>query len=408
LEAEVAPPPFAAIVARRRRRTQRRAIAGVVLATVAVLAAGLLLRPVQPAKPEPITPPKPTIASLTPTPEPDPVPTGLPPAGSATGPGVAALVAAPSGTLYAIVTTCTTRCTDAQPVLHHALIRSTDLGAHWTGMNQIQGLDSGQSYPPQLLVADDRHLWVMVPSTVFATTDGGQHWTSTNTTAWPGGVAGGTGWFVSGTTVMRAAAGLPPRATPGQIPGSRDLTQLTAISADQAVALAAPVEGGSGSWYATNDGGAHWVKQPDPCAGTVAAESWESRMAKGPDGTRWVVCATQPGAGQQRKELVVSTDDGQTWHRQGTLESNGYGTEVYPFSATGAWRTGGRADVYRTTDRTHWTDVVGEGGSGGILFVAIDADTALYFRDDTGTQPVRYLTRDGGRTWSSQPFTPPA
>jgi photosystem II stability/assembly factor-like uncharacterized protein len=405
LEADVASPPFSAIVARRRRRTQRRTIAGVVLATVAVLAAGLALRPAHPAKPEPLVPPVPKVR-LSPTPSPSASGVAAPPR-----PGVIALAAAPSGALYAIAGICTAPCTGPR---HYAVVRSADLGGHWTVVGQLDGIDLAAG-SPHLLVADDAHLWVLTDFTLLATADAGKHWQSTNLSTAAGNsgplgdavVAHRTAWALSNNVVMRATAGNLPAATRGQT-SLQGLFQLTALDADRAVVLSPDADTGKGTWFETANRGDHWSKLfPDPCAGTIAEGSPYSRMAVGPDGTRWVVCATQPGTGQQRKELVVSTDDGQTWHRQGTLESSGYGTEVHPMSPTVAWRTGGRADIYRTTDRTHWTDVAGDGGSGGMTFVAIDANTALYFRSDTGTQSVEYLTRDGGRTWTNHPFTPP-
>ncbi len=180
------------------------------------------------------------------------------------------------------------------------------------------------------------------------------------------------------------------------------------MDADRAIVLGTTGDTGKGAWYGTIDRGAHWSWLPDPCLGTIAEGSPFSRMAVGPDGTRWVVCAQPPGTGQQHKELVISATTSRSgWEREGMLEPAGYGTLVYPFSATVAWRTGGRADIFRTDDRTRWADKAPTGDFGGVPFVAIDANTALYFRDDSGTQAVEYLTRDGGNTWSNHPFTAP-
>ena len=101
--------------------------------------------------------------------------------------------------------------------------------------------------------------------------------------------------------------------------------------------------------------------------------------------------------GQQRKQLVTSTDDGRTWRSGGDLESAGYATVVFPFSATVAWRTGGRADLYRTTDASHWTLVAVTGdaaGGGSSFFTALGPDTGVYVQEG-----AVYSTVDGGRTW---------
>lgn len=71
------------------------------------------------------------------------------------------------------------------------------------------------------------------------------------------------------------------------------------------------------------------------------------------------------------------------------------------------WRTGGGADVYRTTDSgAHWTDVahLPPGASLQGRFVR-DADTALYVLAQPGTDHVTlHLTTDGGATWTTLPF----
>jgi photosystem II stability/assembly factor-like uncharacterized protein len=154
-------------------------------------------------------------------------------------------------------------------------------------------------------------------------------------------------------------------------------------------------------WRATGDGGAHWADVADPCGHTQFVGSPFSTMAAAPDGSLWVVCSGGGGAGNMPKDLVVSTDAGQTWAKRGQLETAGYGTDVYPFSATTAWRTGARADIFRTTDGTHWTDLANLESNGPAAFTAIDANTAVYVFGLADA--AIHTTRDGGATWTSYP-----
>jgi photosystem II stability/assembly factor-like uncharacterized protein len=154
---------------------------------------------------------------------------------------------------------------------------------------------------------------------------------------------------------------------------------------------------GRDRWYLTADSGEHWTAQADPCANTPYPGSMSNTMAGAPDGSLWAVCAGQPGMGQQRKQLVTSTDGGRTWSSRGELESTGYATSVFPFSATVAWRTGGRADLYRTTDGSHWTKVAITGdaaGGGTSFFTALAPGSGVYVQVG-----AVYSTVDGGQTW---------
>jgi hypothetical protein len=89
------------------------------------------------------------------------------------------------------------------------------------------------------------------------------------------------------------------------------------------------------------------------------------------------------------KDLVVSVDGGQIWSTRGTLSRFGYAQMVFPLSRKVAWRTGDQSDLYRTTDGTHWTDVLAVG----------DDPRAQYV---TPTEPfLRWLGPSGAR-----PFLP--
>ncbi len=388
LEESAVPPPFATIVARRRRRTQRVVLGTAVLVTLALIGGLATVLAPRRTTNEPLHR------------EPSPTVSALPPAAQGTPPFIDALAAVP-GAVFAIVQQCTANCLGASARYRHSLARATDHGRHWTQVSDLAGIDT-QAGEPLLFAADNTHLWFAIDTTIGASTDGGRTWTlttfpgtGTGATVGPGSTAGGALWLLVNGTVVRAPGGQKPAPAPVQ-PGPI-LTGVTALGPDTAVA-----ETGSG-WYATVDGGRHWTPTPSPCPDN-------SGLTVGPDGTRWIVCAGQGATGQLAKSLWVSTDGGRTWQSHGDLESGGYGTGLSPVSATTAWRTGARADIYRTTDRTQWTDVAPTGASGGpMAFVAFDVRSAAYFQSSTmGDRIVEMLTEDGGKTWTMLEFDPPS
>jgi hypothetical protein len=278
--------------------------------------------------------------------------------------------------------------------MRYTLSRGTGLPPNWTVVGPVTGSN--------LVVADDNAMWLLDARTASGSTDGGHTWQN-----WDlgGGVSGydtvgGTMWLVAGGKVLAANNGGWPAQTAGQ-PASAEA--VTAISADRAI-VRGSTDHVTAVWYVTSDHGASWATLADPCAGTAYPATRGATMSAGPGGMVWVVCTAEPVAGQPPKELVTSADGGQTWQRRSTLENTGFANDVYPINADVAWRTGGRGDVYRTTDGgTHWTDVLpgtsGPGGPAGL--VAIDADTAIYFTSYTSKISV---TRDGGKTWKDYPF----
>lgn len=402
LESDARPPVFEEIQARRARRTRRIAITATALATVlalgmaSVAAANLRGTHRPPQVPIAGTPSAPSTSTSPNATEQVPQP-----------PGLAGLAAAPSGVLFALSDRCVASCSD-MPQHEYMLLRSDDLSAHWSEVGAVTGGPAGQ--PPRLVVADQTHLWLTAGGAVAGSIDGGRTWQWSNLGA--NGDAGGhdvtgtasgtTGWFARGTTVWIATNGGAPVRT-AATPAGVEIRSLVAHGRTRAYALVDSAAA-TATWYTTRDQGRHWAAVADPCRGTRFPGSSFSSMSAAPDGALWSVCASEPGAGQMPKDLVISTDGGTSWTSRGQLESNGYGTEVWPFSATTAWRTGGRADIYRTTDGRHWSDLVGLESDGPSAFVAIDANTAVYAYGAPYPSMRIFLTRDGGATWAAHTF----
>jgi hypothetical protein len=381
---DVRQPSFADIRSRQRRRTTRLTVTGAVLALVVIVAGTV------------------TGTRLRSTPAPPIAPSGSPapvPAQTTTS----GLTTAPSGTLFAERLICTaTACTTR-------ILRSGDLGATWSTAGELPQ----PSTPGILVAASDTQLWVIDSATVNRSVDGGRGWQSWavggNSDGSPGiaGVAGGTVWIAQNGAVAVASNGGKPTATPAQPSGGGVIGGLAVLGPDRA---AVRTGGDTATWYLTSDRGAHWAPLADPCQGTGYPHSPYSTLAGAPDGSLWAVCAGQPSRspGEQNKQLVTSADGGRTWQPHGELESAGYNAQVVPFSATVAWRTGTRANLYHTTDAAHWTSTASISGAtagpaddGALPFTAVDADTGVY-----ATADAVYATRDGGRTWQQHRLPP--
>jgi hypothetical protein len=402
LEREVRQPEFALIRVRRARRTAWRAATGAAVALVVVLAGAVSVSayvrhgpgPVAPIGTPTVQPSQPPSVST-----PTPVPSESAPAPAPVD--VSAMTAAPSGTLFALVQRCKSDCL-AQATYVNVLLRGGNLGATWTAVRGVP--TSSESW--SLLAASDSTLWLVGDGQVAGSSDGGHTWQSWGVGSNSGrrafaGLAGGTAWIAGNGVVAVATGGGRPVNTPAQPPGAGIIDGLAVLGPNRAAVLV-----GSGnnqdSWFLTTDRGAHWTAQADPCANTPYAGSMWNTMAGAPDGSLWAVCAGGGGMGQQRKQLVTSIDGGRTWSSRGDLESAGYATSVFPFSATVGWRTGGRADLYRTTDGSHWTKVAITGdaaGGGTSFFTALGPSSGVYV--EVG---IVYSTVDGGQTWQQHPL----
>jgi photosystem II stability/assembly factor-like uncharacterized protein len=74
------------------------------------------------------------------------------------------------------------------------------------------------------------------------------------------------------------------------------------------------------SLLATHDGGWTWQVLASPCENAPV----EDRLAAADSRHLWALCGGLPGAGQQMKYLVISTDGGKTWDQKVDLGGGGY------------------------------------------------------------------------------------
>lgn len=221
------------------------------------------------------------------------------------------------------------------------------------------------------------------PDGILHTTDGGRTWTSL-----PGGVTGLS--F--------------PTATDGWgVP-------------------AAPAQPGSAMLAHTTDGGATWARIPAPCpkaAWTPTAVSFATPA------TGLLVCTGEPGAGQQSKAILSTTDGGASWRVEAEaagyggpgrpaapphgLSTNGYLNGVGVLASGDGWAWGDRSPIVGTADfGGRWRVVsssISNGATGGPLGVSMLSAThelvLAFSRPNQSPSSFDLLsTTDGGRTWS--------
>jgi hypothetical protein len=389
LSALARPPAFEQIVHRRTRRTRRLAMAvsavATVVAIVVVSAASVVLRGAAPPQP----PIGSTSTPVSPTPD----------------DGAVSAVPAITGMRQGLIMLAPERCPTGAGACRGTswdvyLVQGVPPYGPWVPAGTVTDLPVGAIVRP--LAADQNRLWVLAGHTVSVTIDGGATWAHTDLGGAGGDEAagsagGGAAWFVRGADVWISTGGPPLRVAR---PSGHALQRVVSVSVSQAY-----VQTDEGVWYTTHNGGHGWNRLSDPCAGTRYAYAGRSSLAVAEsDRTIWVVCAGEPGAGQMGKVLVVSTDNGATWTGRGELESSGYATEVYPVSATTAWRVGDRASLYRTADGVHWTAVATSSVDAFAGVAAMDESAAAYLDPDAHGVTRLHVTFDGGATWTAVPM----
>ena len=233
------------------------------------------------------------------------------------------------------------------------------------------------------------------PLLLLSSTNGGRTWSVLSTP--PGAVAqpansGGTGWLVR---ISRASAYLA--SSPRIRNGRRDpVTPL---------------------WF-TTDSGATWSSRTIPCSDVGANVA----LSAAPDGTLFDVCASQPGAGQQLKETVRSTNEGRNWqirsmchfsssnvlHCTPGSQSSGYLGEIDAVSAHTVYLVGDRSPLEVSRDGgIKWMMVPpGLGSSAGgtfqVHFFSPSAGIVFGDGDRENERPTLWTTTDGGTHWTTQ------
>jgi photosystem II stability/assembly factor-like uncharacterized protein len=180
------------------------------------------------------------------------------------------------------------------------------------------------------------------------------------------------------------------------------------------VASAAPLRGERSAqpmWF-TDDDGATWSNAAIPCVGIGGSVI----MSVAPQGTAFAVCANEPGAGTQVKQVLESTDNGAHWaYRLGCArltecgpnsDIEGYVSGIDAVTATTIYQVGGRSNLVVSHDAGRaWRSVPavdtasGDGTSQVIFFSPADG---MVLGAGYPDRPQIWETTDGGVHWTSR------
>lgn len=314
-------------------------------------------------------------------------------------------------------------CPPATPGCSVELRLTHDGGRSYEPVSPVLGsLPPGGNGLPRLHVVftDSRTGWVTGLPRLLRSVDGGHTWQDD-------GLGSATDLAPSGTSVWALAdGGLYTSSDRGGSWGFAGLhvaptsqysaqLELVRLSARDGLIVDAPLsETVPASLVATRDGWQSWTRHPLPC-----------RAGEGPPPVAsvtlaaiWVACSGEPGAGNQGKEIDVSTDRGTSWQTRSTAEYRLSDTSPAHSVALGNLGTPGyvgaltvRQDgrlfltldhrgVVESGDGTSWLDVpdLPQEGSDGLRTDFVDSRQGWTAVGYGNPGPV-WSTSDGGAHW---------
>jgi photosystem II stability/assembly factor-like uncharacterized protein len=266
---------------------------------------------------------------------------------------------------------------------------------------------------PAVRFADARHGWIYGQG-AFATDDGGRTWHDTGLVGHVYGLepAGGSVWLLLGcdsdtcpdppallTSAVGSRTWVPLASQPPLGAGSASMVRLTR---DHVL-----VWQRGPRMLETTDGGHDWRGRPFPCH-----DVWSEGLATLDGVTIWVVCGSQPGAGNQLKEAYLSRDSGRTWRLTardyptaiGSIAEGGYVSDLGLATSGNAFLALDRGGLLRSVDGgVTWRDtsVFDPAGTGVSNIWFVDARHGWVVDTDGLLRTI-----DGGATWSLEAASP--
>lgn len=296
------------------------------------------------------------------------------------------------------------------------VLHTTDRGKHWSVVGPIT---EGSAGAREIRFADAANGWAFDPG-LYATHDGGAHWAAVpmqgNVLALE--ISGGTAWAVVSACAAQSGACASP-------------TQLlrTPVGADQWAPVLAPLPPSTSQAQLVVHGSAVFVladanppfllastggalaARNNPCPTDLTPSALAGSSAVNVD----VLCSGNGAAGSSSKQVMASSDAGQTFHALAAAPLQGQPLALAAGSPTtiALAAASGASEIYRTTAAdTSWATVLTfpDGGAGWQDLGFTDATHAVVIHETgpaTGGSPTGavYLSDDAGATWHTTPLT---
>jgi photosystem II stability/assembly factor-like uncharacterized protein len=317
--------------------------------------------------------------------------------------------------------------------------RTADAGTNFSNLVSATSWSCTNAAPAQSLAFDDHGDGFLYGPDLVVTHDGGKSWTRSRQ---PGAVLsvqalGRSVWMIeSDCSSPRAHACslrlekstdggwtwssslAPPGAVDNRgLSGGAAQEWLDRITQSEAYVLSSSVSTPESEasdtplWFTTN-GGMSWSRRTIPC-GAWASDSVAISVA--PDRGLLAVCAGEPGAGNEAKTAMRSTNDGVTWSVRSACSGSacdtdaltpGYLGGIVATSAMTAFLYGSRSSLLVTHDAGRvWRAVqprIGDssGGTEQAIFFNRSDGVVLGENGNNDDLSTLWRTRDGGEKWT--------
>jgi BNR/Asp-box repeat len=325
------------------------------------------------------------------------------------------------------------QCGPPRKYICTSIAGTTDHGSSWHGVSApVTGAPAGPAGVSQVRFYNSSDGWAFGPQ-LWATHDGGLHWTRISTHGLRVTALEAAGrrvfavWAQCSGTGPDFAVGCTSSALYSASPGSDQWAAVPGAGPGHSVSgtanSSALVLTGSRGYLLTPDGtllsgpvtsAGGWQPvtgtaspSPAPCTpGDAQADGQPSgALLAATTASGLALVCTSPGTGAtQAKTVYTSTDNGQTWQKAGPAPAAGIATSVAG-STTGTIVLATTAGLQVSTDGgATWTAGQGTLPAGGFSYVGMtDPDQGVAVPADV-TQHAVWFTFDGGQSWHASPI----